>query len=124
MTTEAWHHSVKTTLPVQGSANELPWPQTTRPPADGFHACMGMPPLDILFSNNDALHDGGVPGTAMTSCVTIVYNRRNALVTGRKRWMEIRDYSNPVSDLDAAVVSCRQDSVTINDDAVATITES
>jgi len=136
ITPEAWEHSVQSTLfeygTAVGSAADTYWKpqQTSRlhgaavlgPVAEGFHIRIGSPPLDVLFSTNQALH-AAVDTTALTNCVTIVFDRNNALLTGRKRWMQINNYANPVSDLTGAIVSARQDSVTLYDDAIAVITE-
>ena len=83
--------------------------------------------LDILFSNRPALHAAmpgtDTPGGAMTKCVSIVFDRNNALLTGRKRWMEIKNYADPINDLSGAVVSFRQDSITLYNDSICVITE-
>jgi hypothetical protein len=123
ITTEAWEHSVQTTHITL--ASNVPWIYHVPPPAEGFHLKLGIPPLDVLFCNNAALHAGdyGAAKAAMTDCVTIIFDRNNALLTGRKRWMQINQYSHPIDDLAGAVVTARQDSVTRYDDAIAVITE-
>ena len=60
---------------------------------------------------------------AMTACKTIVFDRNNALFTGRKTWMRIENYSDPVRDLAGAVIRCRQDSVSLQNDCVYVLTE-
>jgi len=72
---------------------------------------------------HDTLHLATDAEGVFTDCVTLIFDRDNALVTGRKRWMEIKNYGDPVSDLAGAVVSCRQDSVTTYNDAIAVLTE-
>lgn len=130
MTTEAWQHSVQTTFGAEtagGAAGDYwvmrPYVQaiTTKPVADGFD--LKMLTLDVLFSDNVALYNGEPAGTAMTNCVTIVYDRMNGLLTGRKRWLQINKYSDPTQDMSAAVISFRQDSVTLYDDAIYVLTE-
>jgi len=44
-------------------------------------------------------------------------------LTGRKRWLRIDNYAHPIDDLAGAVVSARQDSVTLHDDAIYVLTE-
>jgi hypothetical protein len=52
-----------------------------------------------------------------------MFDKAYALLTGRKRWMRIENYSNPVRDLKGAVVTFRQDSVSIYNDSIGVITE-
>ena len=59
----------------------------------------------------------------MTNCISIIFDRRAALLTGRKRWLRMENYADPVRDLGGVVVSCRQDSVTLYDDAIYVLTE-
>lgn len=122
MTPEAWEHSVQTTMPAL--ANNIPVQYNLPPPAEGFHMKIGVPPMDLLFSTNAALHAAAKIPVAMTDCVTIIYDRNNGLLTGRKRWLQINNYAHPIDDLEGAVISARQDSVTLYDDAIAVITES
>jgi len=136
VTTEAWEHSILKTfvnygVEVAGGAagdyytpySPLPTLQTPAVSA-GFDAKIGAPALDIKFCNNAALHAAyPTDSTAMTNCVTIVFDKRYALLTGRKRWMRLEEYSDPVADLAGAVVSCRQDSCTLHNNAVGVITE-
>ncbi len=60
---------------------------------------------------------------ASSKLLTIVFDRKNAMLTGRKRWMQIENYADPVKDLAGAVVSCRQDSVTLYKDAIYVLSE-
>ncbi len=112
ITTHAWNHSVKSTGDTL--ASNIPTPYSLPPVAEGFQCKVAMPPLDVLFCDNDALHEAGeLAGSAMTNCVTIVCDRNNALFTGRKRWLEVLNYAHPIEDLAGAVISARQDSVTL-----------
>ena len=52
-----------------------------------------------------------------------MFDKNNALLSGRKRWMRIEKYSEPVKDLAGATVTFRQDSVNVYADSSATITE-
>jgi len=90
------------------------------PPAEGYDVKFQM--LDTIFNNSKNLH-AGVASGKMTNCVTLVVDRTAALLCGRKRWMRIDNYSEPVRDLAGAVISCRQDCVTLYKDACSVITE-
>lgn len=125
ITPEAWEHSVNSTMTTL--ANNKPILHSLPPPTPGFNmkissASSHLQPIDILVSTNRALHANGDTG-AMTDCVTILFDRNNALLTGRKRWLEIKNYAHPIEDLTGAVVSARQDSVTLYNDAIGVITE-
>jgi len=60
---------------------------------------------------------------ASSKLLTIVFDRKNAMLTGRKRWMQLENYADPVKDLAGAVVSCRQDSVTLYKDSIYVLSE-
>jgi len=80
--------------------------------------------IDVLLSTDDGLHAStDLAGAAFTNCITVLFSRANALLTGRKRWMQINNYSDPVRDLTGAVVSFRQDSVSLYDDSIYVLTE-
>lgn len=75
--------------------------------------------MKIVYSDVNTLTNDGV----MDNLVTIVFDKDYALLSGRKRWLRIENYSDPVRDLVGATVTARQDSVTIYDDSIAVITE-
>jgi len=106
-TGKAWTKSTSETLPA-GS--------TYMPVKPGFTHCINN--MDILLHTNAADIQ-----TSATRHHTLVFDRNNALVTGRKRWMRIENYGNPIQDLFGAVVTGRQDSVSLYDDSVARIIE-
>ena len=54
---------------------------------------------------------------------SFVLNKQNASLTVRKRWLKLENYSDPVRDLVGAVITSRQNSATIYNDASADITE-
>ena len=58
-----------------------------------------------------------------TRLTTLVFDRNNALITGRKRWLQIENYSDPIRDLAGAIVTARQDSVTLFKEATCKIEE-
>lgn len=111
-TPEAWSHSIA----VDATAAYYPTGVTTGAPAPGFH--MKFHNMDVLFRTDDCLYTG-----AWTAAVSLIFDRKNALLTGRKRWLAMEKYANPVADLAGAVVSARQDSVTVYNDACCELTE-
>jgi len=128
-TGEAWEHSIGFGIGEAVAAAGTYWKPyavytvpSIRPVADGFD--FRLLNVDVMLLNADALHaKGQLPGTAMTDCKTIVMDRTNALFTGRKRWMQIDNYSDPIKDLAGAVITCRQGSVTLFNDAIYVLTE-
>lgn len=54
---------------------------------------------------------------------SVVFTKQFALLSGRKRWLRIENYSEPVKDLTGAVVSFRQDSITLYNDAIGPYVE-
>ncbi len=113
-TPEAWADDVAT-----GTATGI----CATKPNDGFHT--RLEPFDVLFSTSDYLHDSSDAEDAeFTTCVSLVFDRGSAMLTGRKHWLKIEKYSHPLRDLAGAVVSSRQDSVTVYNDSVCVVTES
>ena len=113
-TPESWGHSISMQAQPTG------WDNT--PPSPGFHNRLGN--IDVAFSTSPILHDStDTRGSAFTECVTVVFDRSAAILTGRKRWMLIEDFVNPMEDLEGAVVSSRQDTVSLYDDAIFVLTE-
>lgn len=53
----------------------------------------------------------------------LVYNKEEAALCVRKRWLKIENYSDPVKDLVGATITFREDYKTINKDAICLITE-
>jgi len=72
---------------------------------------------------HDTLHLATDAEGVFTDCVTLIFDRDNALVTGRKRWMMVNNYADPVRDLAGCTITARQDSVTLYDDAIYVLTE-
>ncbi len=54
---------------------------------------------------------------------TLVYNKAEAAVCVRKRWLKLEKYSDPVKDLAGAVITFREGYSTVNKDAICLITE-
>jgi hypothetical protein len=84
---------------------------------NGWPASLGG--MNIVYSGVNTLTND----KAGTDLVTIVFDKDYALLSGRKRWLRIEKYSDPIRDLVGAAVSARQDSITIYDDSIAVITE-
>lgn len=111
MTTEAWGDAFSVT------AGNIVYP----PQVAGYDAwCMG---LNIVFCNDSALH-GGFNSNRMINCISPVFSKDYALLTARKSFGRIENYSKPVEDLAGAILTGRQDSVTLNNDAICALTES
>lgn len=126
LTHEAWQHSLHNSEVAGGAAGDYGIvPHQFKMPAEGFDfTYMAM---DAKFCDLPPMH-ASMPGTDthggdFTNCVTLVFDRNNALFTGRKRWLELKDFANPVEDLEGAVVSFRQDSVTLYKDSICVVTE-
>jgi len=116
-TTEAWEHSISKGIGKEtagGAAGDF-WQ-----PDSGYQ--INPVPLNFIYTNNSALHLA-TDTTAMTKCVTVVFDKNNALITGRKRWMQIDNYSDPIRDIEGAFISARQDSATLFNDSICVITE-
>jgi len=93
-----------------GAGNDSPlWGNFT---TDGFplKACG----LNVVY--NDGLYLT-VNGT-FVAAKSVVFAKEYALLTGRKRWLRMEKYSDPVRDLVGATVTSRQDSVSIYKDAI------
>jgi hypothetical protein len=116
VTPEAWSHSIA----VDGTAAYFPTGIQPRPIAGGFDIMFHN--FDTIFSGSTELGTGGA-GAVMTKCVTLVFDRKQAMVTARKNWLRVENYANPVMDLAGAVISGRQDSVTVVDCAIGVVTE-
>jgi hypothetical protein len=113
-TPEAWGHSI--------SMQAAPTGWDTLPTQEGFTNRIGQ--LDVLQSTSPNLHDSAdLAEAAFTACISIIYSRGDALVTGRKRWLRVNNYANPVADLAGAVVVGAQDSVTCYKDSIFVLTE-
>jgi hypothetical protein len=117
ITAEAWRDAIAVT------AAALPGIAGKTPMADVYD--LALQQLDLKFVHSPQMHAAGdLEGAVMTDCKTLIFNRPNAIITGRKRWLEIRNYADPIADIAGAVVSFRQDSVTLYKDAIYLLTES
>lgn len=113
VTHEAMLHSILNTVGIAYNESTI-W--------DGFAKGTwptGLAGMNVVYSDTNTMTND----KAMTNCITIVFDKDYALLSGRKRWLRIENYSEPLRDLTGAVISSRQDSVSIYDDSVYTITE-
>jgi hypothetical protein len=78
-----------------------------------------MAAMNLVYSNVNVLTNdkGG------DNLLTIVFSKQYGIVTARKRWLRIENYSDPVRDLVGATVTARQDSVSLYKDSIFVITE-
>jgi len=118
LTHEAWYHSIVTTAFIAASTYSEPWAHD----AIVNGAAKKMLNCECWYSKNKTLYTLETDGT-WDDCVTIMFDDRYALLTGRKRWLRIENYSEPVRDLVGAAITMRQDSVTVYDDSIGVITE-
>lgn len=117
---EPLEHTILTDTNTTGVQYHLPIQMSM--PTEGFD--FKLLNLDVKIATDDQLHDStDDEGAVWTTCVSVVFDRNNALLTGRKRWMQIGNYANPIADLFGAVVTGRQDSVSLYKDAICVITE-
>ncbi len=74
--------------------------------------------FNLIYSNVSYLLN-----TTGAQCITVVFDKSKALAVARKRWLRIEKYADPVQDLVGGVVTFRQQSKTIMNDAVYRLTE-
>ena len=115
LTPEAFYHSIATTVYVSSATYSEPWAYNL--------ITEGLPNKLLGCEIHWTIVDTITNDQAMTDCVSIMFDDRFALLTGRKRWLKIENYSEPVRDLVGATVSARQDSVTVYDDSIGVVTE-
>ena len=54
---------------------------------------------------------------------TLVYNKMEAALCVRKRWLKIDNYADPVKDLVGATITFREGYSTVNKDAICLVSE-
>ena len=59
-----------------------------------------------------------------TNCISYVFSKDYSYISGRKRWLRLENYSDPINDLVGAVISARQDTKSLYNDSVAKLSES
>jgi len=76
------------------------------------------------LSTNPLLHVAtDAEGAAWTKCKSLLFDRKNALVIARKRWLTLEKFSEPIRDIATCTVTSRQDARTIYNNSIALITE-
>lgn len=78
-----------------------------------------MAGMDIVYSDVNIL----TTNKLFTNCQTVIFDKDYALLSGRKRWLRIENYSEPVRDLTGATITARQDSVSVYNDSIYRLTE-
>jgi hypothetical protein len=120
---EVWSHSLYAGAVSSTTSAGTGLCITTSLPAAGFDFKISN--LDVLINNSPPLHlSMDVKDAAFTKCKSLVFDRKNALVSARKRWLELTNYSEPVRDLQNAIVTSRMDCATLYKDSICLITES
>ena len=84
-------------------------------PLPGFDFKLDI--LDVIINNSGSMTNGS------SKLMTCIFDRNNALLTGRKRWLQIENMNCPRRDLTELNVSSRQDSVSLYKDAIYVLTE-
>ncbi len=79
--------------------------------------------MDVLYSEVSYLTESQSTGTAYEDLDSYVFSKDFSVLSGRKRWLRIEKYSQPISDLVGAAITCRQDSVTVYNDSICRIRE-
>jgi hypothetical protein len=72
--------------------------------------------MNIIWSDIDYLN--------AAAAKAVIFTKEYGLLTGRKRWLRMEKYAEPVKDLTGAVISFRQDSVTLINDSICAYVES
>ena len=85
------------------------------PVRTGFNV-LGM---NVLWTTVSAVHTWDVTWEIHS----LLLKKDSSLLTGRKRWMRIENYSEPRRDLAGVTVTCRQDTVSIYNDSICTLIE-
>jgi len=78
---------------------------------------MNMVLMNEAYTGQGALYLG-------SKWTSFILRKETAMLAVRKRWMKIEEYSNPLHDLVGAVISARQDQVSVYNDASYQLTES
>ena len=78
--------------------------------------------LDVVQINS--LQLGTVASNKLTNAVSIILEKECGIVTARKNWLRIENYSDPVKDLAGAFISGRQSCGELVDAAIGVLTES
>lgn len=79
--------------------------------------------MNVVYSECDMLTKALGVNNAFEDLNSYCLTKDYSLLTGRKRWLRIEKYSDPIKDLQGAAVTCRQDSVSVYNDSICRIRE-
>jgi hypothetical protein len=79
----------------------------------GYPTQMGG--MNMIYSDNDYLN--------VAAAKACIFTKEFGILSGRKRWLRIENYSEPVKDLTGAVISFRQDSISLYKDSICAYVE-
>ena len=82
---------------------------------------MGMNVVLVTRMNESYTGDGAL--YISSKWHSFVLEKANALLTVRKRWLKMENYSKPIKDLVGASITARQDQITVQNDASCELTE-
>ena len=114
-----WEHSLVTTAHITTGLDSAPWAYEAN--VNGLPS--KMLGCEVIWCHADTLATWYTASHIMHDAVTIMFDKAHALLSGRKRWLRIENYSDPVRDLVGATITARQDSVTVYDDSIGVETE-
>jgi len=114
-----WVHSLVSTANITTSLASEPWAYEAN--VNGLPS--KMLGCQVIWNHAECLATWTTASHIMHDAVTIMFAKPYALLTGRKRWLRIENYSDPVRDLVGATITARQDSITIYNDSIGVITE-
>jgi len=80
--------------------------------------------MNVVYSECDMLTKALGTGNAFEDLNSYCLTKEKSLISGRKRWLRIEKYSDPIRDLVGATVTARQDSVSVYNDSICRIRES
>jgi HK97 family phage major capsid protein len=71
--------------------------------------------MNVYYADTNTMTNNKTPDNE----VTLIFSKNYSVLAGRKRWLRIENYSDPLADLVGATVTFRQDSLTIYNDSIA-----
>jgi hypothetical protein len=114
----AWFHSIMTDATYAAYANQ--WHDAIIATNQEQLKVFGC---NVIFNECGGLTESVATGTAYEDLDSFLFKKDSALLTGRKRWLRIENYSEPIKDLVGATVTFRQDSVSVYNDSICRIRE-
>jgi len=80
--------------------------------------------MNVVYSECDMLTKALGTGNAFEDLNSYCLTKEYSLLSGRKRWLRIEKYSDPIRDLVGSTITARQDSVSVYNDSICRIRES